>query len=76
MHNRYWHSIDQCRLHCFLKRNTGVNRRGCTQNLCVSQGLNIAPALISVSPIKTVVNPTGPLAITDTLVSVTVPALP
>ena len=40
------------------------------------QGLNIAPALIAVSPVKTVVNPVGPLAITDTLVSVTVPALP
>ena len=40
------------------------------------QGLNIAPALISIAPTKTVVNPTGPLAISDTLVSVTVPALP
>ena len=40
------------------------------------QGLNIAPALIAIAPIKTVVNPTGPLAITDTLVSATVPALP
>ena len=40
------------------------------------QGLNIAPALIAVSPVKTVVNPVGPLAITDSLVSVTVPALP
>ncbi|CAL5221431.1 g3619 [Coccomyxa viridis] len=40
------------------------------------QGLNIAPALIAISPVKTVVNPVGPLAITDTLVSVTVPALP
>ncbi|CAK0774053.1 hypothetical protein CVIRNUC_004129 [Coccomyxa viridis] len=40
------------------------------------QGLNIAPTLIVVAPVKTVVNPVGPLAITDTLVSVTVPALP
>lgn len=40
------------------------------------QGLNIAPTLIAIAPTKTVVNPVGPLAITDTLVSVTVPALP
>ena len=40
------------------------------------QGLNIAPALISIAPTKTVVNPTGPLSIVDTLVDVTVPALP
>ena len=31
---------------------------------------------IAIAPTKTVVNPVGPLAITDTLVSVTVPALP
>ena len=40
------------------------------------QGLNIAPALIAVAPVKEVVNPVGPLAITDTLVSAQVPALP
>ena len=40
------------------------------------QGLNIAPTLIAIAPTKTVVNPVGPLAITDMLVSVTVPALP
>ncbi|CAL5227028.1 g9922 [Coccomyxa viridis] len=40
------------------------------------QGLNIAPALIAVAPVKEIVNPVGPLAITDTLVSATVPALP
>ncbi len=44
--------------------------------LCHVQGLNIAPTLISVSPVRTVVNPIGPLAITDSLVSVTAPALP
>ena len=43
--------------------------------LCL-QGLNIAPALISIAPTKNVVNPVGPLAITDTLISATVPALP
>lgn len=46
-------------------------------SLCVSlQGLNIAPSLIAVAPSKEVVNPVGPLAISDTLVSVEVPALP
>ncbi len=40
------------------------------------QGLNIAPALIAIAPIRTIVNPTGPLAITDVLVTATVPALP
>ena len=40
------------------------------------QGLNIAPALIAVAPGKEGVNPVGPLAITDTLVSAQVPALP
>ena len=40
------------------------------------QGLNIAPSLIVVAPTKEVVNPVGPLAISDTLVSVEVPALP
>ena len=40
------------------------------------QGLNIAPALITVAPTKEIVNPTGPLAISDTLISATVPALP
>ncbi len=45
--------------------------------LCVCvQGLNIAPALIAIAPVKTVVNPVGPLAIADTLVSVALPALP
>lgn len=38
------------------------------------QGLNIAPALITVAPVKTVVNPVGPLSVSDTLISVTVPA--
>ena len=40
------------------------------------QGLNIAPALIATSPVKTVFNPVGPLALTDTLVSATMPAVP
>ena len=40
------------------------------------QGLNIAPALIAVAPTKIVVNPSGPLAISDTLVSAELPALP
>lgn len=40
------------------------------------QGLNIAPALIVMAPTKTVVNPIGPLAVTDVLVPVTAPALP
>ena len=40
------------------------------------QGLNIAPALIAVAPNREIVNPVGPLAITDTLVSAAVPALP
>ena len=40
------------------------------------RGSILRPALIAISPVKTVVNPVGPLAITDTLVSVTVPALP
>ena len=44
--------------------------------LCHVQGLNIAPTLIAISPVKTVVNPVGPLAISDSLVSATVPALP
>ncbi len=42
----------------------------------LSQGLNIAPALIAIAPTRTIVNPTGPLAITDVLVDATVPALP
>ena len=40
------------------------------------QGLNIAPALISISPVKTVINPTGPLTVGDSVVKDTVPALP
>lgn len=40
------------------------------------QGLNIAPALIAVSPTKTVINPVGPLKISDAKVSKTLPALP
>ncbi|CAL8465614.1 g5150 [Coccomyxa elongata] len=40
------------------------------------QGLNIAPALIAIAPTRTIVNPTGPLAISDVLVDATVPALP
>lgn len=40
------------------------------------QGLNIAPALIVVAPTKTVVNPIGPLAVTNVLVPVMAPALP
>ena len=40
------------------------------------QGLNIAPALISISPVKTVINPTGPLKVGDSVVKDTVPALP
>ena len=42
----------------------------------VSQGLNIAPALIVVAPTKEIVNPVGPLAISDTLIEDEVPALP
>ena len=46
-------------------------------SLCVRlQGLNIAPALIAVAPTREVVNPVGPLSISDTLISVEVPALP
>ena len=44
--------------------------------LCNRQGLNIAPALIAIAPVKTVVNPVGPLSIGGSLVSATVPALP
>ncbi len=43
---------------------------------CSVQGLNIAPALIAYSPVRTVVNPVGPLNIADVLVSDTLPALP
>ena len=41
-----------------------------------AQGLNIAPALITVSPTKTVVNPVGPLKVADAKVTETLPALP
>ena len=41
-----------------------------------AQGLNIAPALITVSPTKTVVNPVGPLKVADSKVTETLPALP
>ena len=41
-----------------------------------AQGLNIAPALIAVSPTKTVVNPVGPLKVADAKVTETLPALP
>ena len=41
-----------------------------------AQGLNIAPALITVSPTKTVVNPVGPLKVADAKVTKTLPALP
>ena len=40
------------------------------------QGLNIAPALISISPVKTVLHPPRPLKVGDSLVKDTVPALP
>ena len=40
------------------------------------QGLNIAPALITVSPTKTVVNPVGPLNVNGAQVTKTLPALP
>ncbi|BDA51464.1 hypothetical protein COCOBI_19-0190 [Coccomyxa sp. Obi] len=40
------------------------------------QGLNIAPALIVIAPTRVVVNPVGPLSISDVLVDATVPALP
>lgn len=46
-----------------------------TMALCL-QGLNIAPALIVVAPTKEIVNPVGPLAISDTLIEDEVPALP
>ncbi len=49
--------------------------RPASLSVCL-QGLNIAPSLIVVAPTKEVVNPVGPLAISDTLVSVEVPALP
>ena len=40
------------------------------------QGLNIAPALITVSPTRTAINPVGPLKISDAKVTETLPALP
>ena len=43
--------------------------------LC-AQGLNIAPALITVSPTRKVINPVRPLKITDAKITATVPALP
>ena len=59
-----------------LWQNGSVDRRSPYPVHAHVQGLNIAPALISIAPTKTVVNPTGPLSITDTLVDATVPALP
>ena len=59
-----------------LWQNGSMDRRSHYTVHAHAQGLNIAPALISIAPTKTVVNPTGPLSITDTLVDVTVPALP
>lgn len=41
-----------------------------------AQGLNIAPALITVSPTKTAINPVGPLKVSDAKVTETLPALP
>ncbi|EIE18333.1 hypothetical protein COCSUDRAFT_68296 [Coccomyxa subellipsoidea C-169] len=40
------------------------------------QGLNIAPALIAIAPTRTVINPIGPLEISDTLVDAQVPLPP
>ncbi len=40
------------------------------------QGLNIAPALITVSPTREAINPVGPLKIADARVTKTLPALP
>ncbi|EIE18332.1 hypothetical protein COCSUDRAFT_60299 [Coccomyxa subellipsoidea C-169] len=40
------------------------------------QGLNIAPALIAIAPTRTVINPIGPLEISDTLVDAEVPLPP
>jgi hypothetical protein len=54
----------------------GVNGTVLDNVRALLQGLNIAPALISIAPTKTVVNPVGPLAISDTLIAATVPALP
>ena len=47
-----------------------------TDDVVHAQGLNIAPALITVSPTKTVINPVGPLKIADAEVTMTLPALP
>ena len=41
-----------------------------------AQGLNIAPALITVSPTKTVINTVGPLDVAGAKVTKTLPALP
>ena len=40
------------------------------------QGLNIAPALITVSPTRTVINPVGPLDVSGADQTVTLPSLP
>ncbi|KAK9909770.1 hypothetical protein WJX75_007218 [Coccomyxa subellipsoidea] len=40
------------------------------------QGLNIAPALIAIAPTREVINPVGPLSISDVLVDATVPLPP
>ena len=43
---------------------------------CSLQGLNIAPALIAIAPTREVINPVGPLSISDLLVDATVPQTP
>ena len=57
-------------------KGEAINAQFLTKGASRMQGLNIAPALIAIAPVKTVVNPVGPLAITDTLISASVPALP
>ena len=41
-----------------------------------AQGLNIAPALITVSPTRTAINPVGPLKVSEAKLTEALPALP
>ena len=62
----------QSAVHCNMCSYTAVELRACA----AMQALNIAPALISISPVKTVINPTSPLKVGDSVVKDTLPALP
>ena len=61
---------------CQKKAVEGLHAQHRDMLCCSLQGLNIAPALIAIAPTREVINPVGPLSISDVLVDATVPLPP